>query len=54
MPAFLGKRRIVDDPRFDRAMPRHRWRHLFAHFGEHPLIRPWGTGDEVQELLMLR
>ena len=54
MPALLGKRRVVDDPGFDRAMPCHRRHHKFAHFGEHPLIRPWRIGDEVQEFLMLR
>src|SRR5260370_685159 len=53
MPALLGKRRIVDDPGFDRAAPRHLRHYLFAHFGQHLLIRPRGVGDEVQELLML-
>jgi hypothetical protein len=54
MRAFLGKRRVVDDPDFDRATPRHLRHHLFAHLAEHLLIRPRGNGDKVQELLMLR
>jgi hypothetical protein len=36
--AFLGTPRVVDDPGFDRAMLRHRWRHQFTHFGQHLLI----------------
>ena len=53
MRAFLGKRCVVDDLGFDRATPRHLRHHLFAHLGEHLLIRPRGIGDKVQELLML-
>jgi hypothetical protein len=54
MLAFLGKRRIVDDPGFDRPAPRHRRHHQFPHLGQHLLIRPRRIGDEMQELLMLR
>src|SRR5262250_336151 len=42
MRTFLGKPCVVDDPDFDRTAPCHRRRHLFAHFGEHLLIRPRG------------
>jgi hypothetical protein len=54
MRAFLGKPCVVDDPHFDRTASCHRRHYLFAHFGEHLLIRPRGIGDNMQELLMLR
>jgi hypothetical protein len=53
MLALLGERRIVDDPGFDRAALRHRRHHQFAHFRQHPFIRPRRIGDDVLELLML-
>jgi hypothetical protein len=53
MLTFLGKRRIVDDPGFDRSLPRHRWRHQISHLGQHLLVRPFRIGNEMQQLLML-
>jgi hypothetical protein len=53
MRAFLGKPCVVDDPGFDRTALRHRRHDLFTHLGQHPLIRPRGFGDNVQQLLML-
>ena len=53
VPPLLGERRIVDDPCLDRPMPLDRRQHPLAHLAQHPLVRPLGVADKMQQGLML-
>src|ERR1700716_1104165 len=51
--ALLGERCIIDNPRFDRPVTLDHRQHHLAHLGQHPRVRPWRVGNEMQQLLML-
>src|SRR5580704_13053595 len=53
MLPFLGKARVVDDPRFDRSVTFQLWQHQFPHLRENLLVRPSSLADKVQQRLML-
>src|ERR1700716_21770 len=51
--ALLGERCIIDNPRFDRPVTLDHRQHHLAYLGQHPRVRPWRVGNEMQQLLML-
>src|SRR5262249_4999588 len=53
MLPFLGKARVVDDPRFDRPVAFQLWQHQFPHLRENLLVRPSSLADKMQQRLML-
>ena len=53
MPPLLGKARVVNDPRRNRAVPLDLRQHHLAHLGQYPLVGPTAQTDEMQQRLML-
>jgi Putative transposase len=53
MGAVLWKRRIVDNPGFDRSMLLDRRQNQIAHFGQHCRVRPLRISNKMQQPLML-
>src|SRR5213592_2363438 len=53
MLPFLGKARVIDDPRFDRAVAFQLRQHQFPHLRENLLVRPSSVADKMQQRLML-
>ena len=51
---LLGKARVVDNPRHDRAVALDLRHNQLAHFGQYFLIRPSRDTDEMQQRLVLR
>src|SRR5262249_29600484 len=53
MLPFLGKARVVDDPRFDRPVAFQLWQHQFPPLRETLLVGPSSLADKMQQRLML-
>src|ERR1700726_2538497 len=54
MPPLLGKARVVDDPRLDRAVTLDPWQHHLSHLAQHLRVGPTSLTDKMQQRLMLR
>ena len=54
MPPLLGKARVVDDPRLDRAVMLDPGQHHLSHLAQHVVVGPFRLTNKMQQRLMLR